>query len=199
MQSSYFCGVFKWRRKMSDPMLLAAMFSAVAAAAAAYTAWRGPQSAARLAEKLRRDAEAGADARRFRLNVFASLMQERAEIWSDDGVRALNSIDVAFSTSDSVREAWAELYQVLHTQPSHSDHDRNEKLRALLRAMAIDLGIADKLKADDFARIYFPNALAESRAVRRLEQQAALARLTGTSAAAGTSEDGAPGWPPKPE
>ena len=131
------------------------------------------------------------------MNVFASLMQERAEIWSDEGVRALNSIDVAFSTSDAVREAWAELFQLLN-QSSHSEHDRSEKLRALLRAMALDLGVSDRLKADDFARVYFPTAVAESRMVRKLEQQAALARLTGAPPAASATNGQAPGWPPKP-
>lgn len=166
----------------SDPSVLAASLSAVAAIAAAVATWRGPISAARMAETLRRNAEAAADSRRFKVNVFAQLMQERAEIYSADAVRALNSIDVAFSDAVSVREAWSELYQALNSQPIAPPHVLDERIRRLLREMAQSLGIGDKLRIDDFGRVYYPNALVEERRVRDLERSAALARLSSQSA-----------------
>ncbi|WP_394804782.1 DUF6680 family protein [Sphingomonas agrestis] len=183
-----------------DPPVLAATLSAVAAIAAAIATWRGPLSAARMAESLRRGSEAAADSRRFRLNVFASLMQERAEIYSPDAVRALNSIDVAFSDSIAVREAWSELYQSLTSQPSGPSHVIDERLRKLLKEMAADLGIADKLRLDDLGRVYFPNVMAEERKVRDLERGAALARLsTQTSPQSNVADPTAALFPPKPE
>ncbi|WP_425326454.1 DUF6680 family protein [Sphingomonas oligophenolica] len=139
------------------------------------------------------------EARRIKLNVFAAIMQERAEISAEDSVRALNLIDLAYSDSLSVREAWAELYQALNTAPL-LNHVVDERLRRLLREMASDLGLTPKLRQDDFGRVYFPTALAEDRNVRRLERSAALARLTAsTSPASGEGiETGQDKWPPKP-
>lgn len=82
-----------------EPVVVAAFLSAVAAAASAVAAWRGPISAAKMAESLRSVSELANDQRRFKLNIFASLMQERAELYSNEGVRALNSIDIAFYNS----------------------------------------------------------------------------------------------------
>lgn len=183
-----------------DMQLLATLLSAVAAIAAAIATWRAPISAARMAESLRRSAEENADSRRFRLNVFAALMQERAEIYSLDSVRSLNSIDIAFSSDNKVRESWSELYQVLNNSDTAKDsHVVDEKLRKLLKAMAENLGLADNLRLDDFARIYFPNALADERKVRSLERGEALARLSlGKSELAASSETGDGLFPPKP-
>ena len=38
-------------------------------------------------------------------------------------------------------------------------HVLEERLRKLLAAMAIDIGLGDKLKTDDFGRVYNPNAI----------------------------------------
>lgn len=184
-----------------DGSTVAAFLSAVAAIAAAVAAWRGPITAAQVAERLRRKSELQQDVRRFRMNVFAAVMQERAEIFSPEAVRALNSIDVAFSTCTKVREAWAELYQVLNIRPAKDEHVYQEKTRNLLRAMAEEMGIATQLGPDDFARVYFPEVMAQERAVQRLERDAALARLTSqTSPASNTAQQQVlASWPPKPE
>lgn len=179
---------------------VAALLSAVAAIAAAIATWRGPLAAAKMAESLRRNAEAAADRRRFRLNVFAQLMQERSEIYSAEAVRALNSIDVAFSDSTSVREAWSELFQAFNSRPASPPHVLDERLRKLLREMANDLGIGDSLRLDDFGRVYYPNALLEERKVKDLERSAALTRLNAQIApAANTADSTAALFPPKPE
>lgn len=184
----------------ADPSVVAASLSAIAAIAAAIATWRGPISAAKMAETLRRNAEAAADSRRFKLNIFAQLMQERSEIYTADAVRAFNSIDVAFSDADSVREAWSELYQSLNSQPLAPAHVIDERLRKLLREMANSLGIGDKLRIDDFGRVYLPNALLEERRVKELERSATLARLSPQiSPAANTGDATSDMFPPKPE
>ena len=182
-----------------DPIVIATSLSAVAALAAAYSAWKGPIGAARMAEELRRTSEARLETKRFKLNVFATIMQERGDITSLDAVRALNSIDVAFSDSEPVRTAWAELFRVLNVRPM-VEHQLDDRLRALLREMAADLGIADKMRPDDLSRAYFPEVIAKERVVQRLEREAALARLTSATSPASNSAQQAidARWPPKP-
>jgi hypothetical protein len=186
----------------TDPAVIAAALSAVAAGAAAIATWRAPLSAAKMAEELRRAGEAAHDLRRWKLNIFATIMQERAAVYSEESVRALNSIDVAFALSTNVREAWAELFQafnVANTPP----HVVDERIRKLLREMAIDLGLTDKLRMDDFSRVYYPNAIQQQRQVQELQRREALARLTGQAQPA-TNTTAMPNailsrWPPPPE
>jgi hypothetical protein len=183
-----------------DPSVLAASASAIAAIAAAVATWRGPLAAARMAETLRQKSADAHETKRVKHNILGTLMQERAEISTEDAVRALNLIDLAFFDSLEVRESWAELHLTLCASP-YLGHVVEERLRKLLRSMADDLGFSNKLRQDDFGRIYFPNAILEERNVRHLERTAALARLKGTSApAANVAEvnDQSAKWPPKP-
>lgn len=154
--------------------LTAAVMSAIAAIAAAVATWRGPLAAAKLAERLRSESEAHTDARRFKLNVFATLMQERAEIYSADAVRAFNSLDIAFAESSPVREAWAELYQALSNHPLPPGHVTDERLRKLLREIATDLNLSNLMRMDDLGRVYFPSALQKERQVQQLQRDASL-------------------------
>lgn len=141
---------------MTDPYTLAAAaFSAVATALAAFATWYAPRAAAKLAEVLRRDAERSQERQRNKLFVFATLMQERSAIYSEAGVRALNTIDVVFHDSRAVREAWAELFLTFSLNPI-PNHVLEERLRRLLASMASDIGLGDNLKTDDFGRILQP-------------------------------------------
>ena len=184
---------------MSDwlnPSTIAAFLSAVAAMFAAIATWRGPMSAAKLSESLRQASDEEAERRRFRLNVFATIMQERAQIYTMDGVRALNSIDVAFSDASTVREAWAELYQALNSDPV-PEHVVDERIRKLLREMSAELGISERLRLDDFGRIYYPKALSEAHTLQHLERVTALSRLQSASSPAANTTSPDP-WPPQP-
>jgi hypothetical protein len=168
-------------------MAILALFTA---GCAAYATWRAPLSAAELAENLRQASQKNDDQRRMKMHVFATVMQERAAIYSLDGVRALNLIDVVFHDCRPVREAWAELHQSYDTtRGAVPPHAQEERLRRLLIAMATDLGLGDQLRNDDFARTYFPNALLEEETVRRLQRKAALAQLSGQPATANTSPE----------
>lgn len=170
---------------------LSATFSAIAA-------WRMPVSAARLAERMRTENERKSQERQFKLNVFAEIMQGRAEIYSEYSVRALNSIDIAFHKSDPVREAWAELYQALNTKGT-PEHVIDERLRKLLREMAQEIGLAESLRLDDFGRIYFPTALAEDSHIRAMQRKDSLERLLGQRKEEADTQQINDKWPPKPE
>ena len=172
--------------------------SAVATALAAYASWRGPRAAAEMAEKLRRDAEADNERKRQKFWVFATLMQERSAIYTENAVRALNIIDAVFHDVRLVREAWAELYLKLNS-PNMQTSGCADELRKLLTAMASEIGLANEFGHADAARTYIPNALAQERMVRDLERQQALARLQGSSPTANTTPQVVALFPPKPE
>ncbi|HXT09833.1 MAG TPA: DUF6680 family protein [Roseiarcus sp.] len=179
--------------------LAAAFFSALATAFAAFATWYAPRAAAKLAESLRRDAEKSQERQRNKLHVFASLMQERSAIYSEAGVRALNIIDVVFHDSRPVREAWAELFLAFSLKPL-PDHVLEERLRKLLAAMAEDIGLGDKLRTDDFGRVYSPTAITQDRFIRDMQRQQAIAALSKEqSPATNSAESSTSLWPPKPE
>ena len=156
-------------------------------------------AAAKLAETLRRDAERSSERQRQKLYGFSMLMQERAQIHSDSGVRALNLIDVVFSESPDVRDAWAELFAAFHLKPL-PPHVVSERLLRLLGAIAKDLGLADDLRSDDLSRVYFPVVQEQEQFIRNMQRQQALTRLLGENAA-GASDATGPNalWPPKPD
>src|SRR5580698_8236788 len=110
--------------------LWAAIFSAISTAFAAFATWKAPIVAAKLAEGLRRNAERDSERQRQKLYIFSTLLQERAEPHSDNGVRAQNLIDVAFYDSRDVRDAWAELFAAYQMQPfvPHVANERESQL-----------------------------------------------------------------------
>lgn len=162
---------------LDNPATLAAFLSFIATLLAAIATWRGPRSAALLAEKIRHEKEASAEIRRMRMHVFSTLMQERATIASVDSVRMLNSIDFVFNDVQTVREAWAELYILFQTDGPPHPQLKEEKLRTLLKTMASSLGMSGNLKVNDLGRIYYPNALAIEDEIRRLKQEQALSSM----------------------
>lgn len=178
-----------------NPATVAAILSFFATAFAAWATWKGPQSAAILAETMRLNSEKDHERRRMKLNVFATLMQERATIYSVESVRMLNSIDFVFSESPTVREAWADLYTIF--QGDIHPQLREDKVRVLLREMAADLGLSSTLKVDDLGRIYYPNALAQEAELRRLQQEQALLQIRSANGPV-ASQEIAKKFPPKP-
>jgi len=179
--------------------LLAAVFSAIATALAAFATWRAPTTAAKLAESLRRDAERQDERQRRKLSVFATLMQERAQIHSENDVRALNLIDVVFNESREVREAWSELFLAFQMKPL-LQHVVDERLRKLLSVIAKDIGLADQLRNDDLGRVYFPIVLAQEQFIKDMQRQQILANLQGQNAAgASPAVLQNTEWPPKPD
>lgn len=184
---------------MTDAIALAAaIFSAIATAFAAYATWNAPRAAAELAESLRRDAERHNERHKLKLQVFSTLMQERAQIHSDEGVRALNLIDVVFNDAREVREAWAELFLAFYMKPL-VQHVIDERLRKLLGAMAKDIGLGDQLRTDDLGRVYYPVVQAQEQFIKDMQRQKILTSLQ-AQGAAGASAAALPTspWPPKP-
>lgn len=132
----------------------AAAASAVAACAAAWTAFEGPKHAAKLAENLRQENEAASEQRKLRMQVFSILMQERGTLTSRESLRALNLAVVASSRSQEVRTAIATFYRAASNREPGAVHAQNESYIAILNAMAADLGLASEITADDINRVF---------------------------------------------
>ena len=129
---------------------------------AIYATWRAPIAAAQLAEQLRRAADRDQERQRHKLHLFATLMQERAALYTENGVRARNLIDVVFSDAREVRDAWAEFFHSLDPVQKVPLHAQMEKLRAILATMARNIGLADDLRVEDLTRVYLPAVLAQA-------------------------------------
>jgi len=157
--------------------LITAFLSMVATALAALATYRAPILAAQVADRLRAASERDNDRRRLRMLVFFTLMQERATLASAQSVQMLNSIDSVFHDCGPVREAWADLYHALARLTGFPSSAVEDKHRELLRQMAINLGLSDALKRDDFSRTYYPTALAEESYLQNLRRAAEKKRL----------------------
>jgi hypothetical protein len=185
------------------PEVVAAFLSALAALAAAYTAFKGPENAARMAEKIRRENEEVAERRSLKMKVFSTLMEERAEYHSSSGVRALNLVDIAFVENQRVRDAWAELFLNLNGNRRTPQHELDRLFRMLLVEIARDLNLGDGLRLADLERIYHPVALRDANHLAFLERQSRLKQLTSAmeSPSANSIQDFNAGdilYPPKP-
>lgn len=180
-----------------DTSAVAAFLSFLAAAAAAAAAFRMPYSAAKFAEQLRRDGDVASEKYRHKVHVFATLLQERAAVYSQNGVGALNMVAFVFNDCVAVREAWAELFQAFSLK-SIPEHVLEERLRKLLVTMAEDLKLSDRLRTDDIARVYHPTAIAQDHIIKDLQRRNLLNALQRESSpASNVQADNL--FPPKPE
>jgi hypothetical protein len=177
---------------------IAAFLSFLATVAAVIATWRGPRSAAELAERMREKSERDGEDRRMKIQVFSTLLQERATIHSPESVRMLNSIDFVFSKSPKVRDAWADLYSIFQTDVGPHPQLRDEKIRVLLKEMAADLGLSDTLKVDDLGRTYYPNAIAREHELHDLQREQALSRMRAMGQQPDTTPDFWKKFPEKP-
>jgi len=186
---------------MPDWSVVAAAFSAIATGFAAFAAWKSPIEAAKLAEGLRRTAELANRRHDGKMQLFATLMQERAAIYSAEGVRALNLIDVVFADAHLVRNAWAELLASFEPAARMPVQTQQERLRNLLAAIASDIGLMAEINAADLARVYYPAALSEEQAIRDAQRQAGIRQIRQAALGPGANTGYAPGdlWPPRPE
>lgn len=178
---------------------LTAFMSMIATAFAAFATWKGPTAAARIAETLRQKNDRDNEKLRMKLNVFATIMQERATIYSLDSVRMLNSIDFVFDDSPIVRESWAELYHLLNSANGNVHPQlRDEKLKNLLKSMADNCGLSGSLDSDDLGRVYYPNYIAAGHEIEELRQRQQLEKLRSQTRPTETAEEFSKRFPPPP-
>ncbi len=110
---------------------------------------------------------------RQRFAIFQTLMQWRSATFTEQPVRALNSIDTVFYDVKPVRDAWADLFSAYcdgRLQTPEGARICQDKLTALLQAMALHLGYERSFTKADLVRVYNPEALAKQLTIL-LEQQ----------------------------
>ena len=106
---------------------------------------------------------------------------------------------MVFSDAREVRDAWAEFFHSLDPVQKVPLHAQMEKLRALLAAMARNIGLADDLRVEDLTRVYLPAVLAQERFIKDVERQQAVIRLQGeTQPQANTAPPQITPWPSAP-
>jgi hypothetical protein len=160
---------------------IAASLSAIATGLAAYATWRVPFRAAEYAENRRNVIDTNNEKMRLKRLIFFTLMQERAAIYSNESVKALNSIDIIFHDDQNVRDAWAELYASLHPENGIPEHTKSDKIKTLLKEIASVIGLSNTLRNDDFLRIYYPRVMADEENLRHLQRKSVINQLISQS------------------
>lgn len=152
---------------------LASTWQIVAAAAAVWAVvatFAAPVIGARLTANWQERQER----KRLKLWVFGTLMQDRAVQITPEAVRAYNLIDALFHDARDVRDKWGDYYNSLGDDRLNSAEGgriREDKRNALLRAVAMELGLGRDFTSEDFSRVYLPQGVAEQYDLARLQQQ----------------------------
>ncbi len=108
------------------------------------------------------------DRRALKHWIFVTLMGGRHTPLSDQTIRALNLIDVAFHDDPGVRRLWREYFDMLNNEGLSNPagvQTRQRKNLELITAMGGTLGYGADISHLDVDRVYYPVALADQ--VRR--------------------------------
>ena len=96
--------------------------------------------------------------RKDKMQIFQCLMTRRATGWAGiEAVNALNSIDIIFADSSSVRGQWKILLE--KSRPDITAQDYYLEQCKLLELMANDLGYKDKITWENIQKPYYPQGL----------------------------------------
>jgi hypothetical protein len=155
---------------------IAAVATFLAACCAVWATFRAPKLAAEFAERLRAQSQTADEQRRYKLWIFTTLMQNRARIGSAEAVSALNAIDVIFSESTEVREAWRHFKAATAEQPSSSEKII-ERYLSIVHAMARDMSLSGKITVSDIDSPYYPTLLGQMEEAAYWEAQDKLQRF----------------------
>lgn len=150
--------------------LILSGLTAIATVAAAAAAIFGPRMAAKYALQLQ-EAKEVSD-RKF--TVFLILMTHRKSFGQPLAAQHLNAIDVLWRGNRVVKDRWAELHESLKSENAFTVTQQEERLRRLLQEMAVDLKLGDGFTADDYARVYYSNALGWQEQAEALRNRAVL-------------------------
>jgi hypothetical protein len=113
--------------------------------------------------------------------LFVTLMGERKHLaFSQDMVKALNTIDVVFSNNPVVVDLWHRYYALLSQAPGQ---ERDHTWLELLTAMATDLGYP-RLRQTDLDKFYVPQGHADQLEFQRQIQGELLRVLKATQSIA---------------
>lgn len=101
----------------------------------------------------------------LRMRIFGTLMAIRHSPIIDEGVRALNMIDVVFSKNQKIRKLWHEYFDMLCNQGLMNEQGlsmRQKKNLELITEMAKEVGYGDEITHLDVDRVYYPEGLGKA-------------------------------------
>ena len=104
------------------------------------------------------------DKRATKLWIFTALMATRHSPITDENVRALNMIDVAFHDRPRVRQLWHEYFEMLSNEGLSNSvgfGQRQKKNLELITEMAKAVGYGKAITHLDVDRVYYPVGLGE--------------------------------------
>ena len=112
--------------------------------------------------------------RNDKLQIFKTLMTSRLYGWTAESVHCLNLIDVVFSDSKKVREAWKELYDKYCVEnPSETELKKIQNAQyKLLEAMATSLGYKNKVTWETIQNPYIPDGMVKQISTHNQSQKA---------------------------
>jgi len=118
-----------------------------------------------------------------KLKVFETTMSYRYRFFSEESVKALNSIDVIFHDNDSVRKAWRSFIDETEKTPSNGV-SIDDKYIKVLEEMAKAVGYKN-IKWDDLKKHYYPTGLSDQirddEMLKKVQIDSALKSLSETN------------------
>jgi len=121
--------------------------------------------------------------RNQRLSILSTIIANRHTPTSQDAVKAMNLIDIAFYKDAKVRTLWKEYFGMLSNEGLDNEmgwKQRREKNLELIHAMAKNLGYGEAINHLDVDRIYYPQGLVSQEATGRELATELLRVLKGT-------------------
>lgn len=114
--------------------------------------------------------------RKDKLEIFKILMATRKG-WTIESVKALNIIEIVFSSDEQVLECWRDYYDKIWIQnPSNSDYQKIEIAKGkMLEAMANSLGYKNSVTWETIQNPYVPQGIQQDAEIERQLKQAQLA------------------------
>lgn len=122
-----------------------------------------------------------AEKRKDRMEIFKALMVSRAFGWTDESVRALNTIEIVFSDNKAVCQQWKVYYDKLCIEkPTETDLKKIKIERdKLIEIIAKSLGYKNKITWETIQNPYIPQGMIDS-IERQQKQQSSQLEITET-------------------
>ncbi|HJV43172.1 DUF6680 family protein [Caulobacter sp.] len=134
---------------------IAGIATFAAACVAVWASFRAPKLAAEFAEKLRRDAFASERARLMQIDLLFELMKHRNRYTYSDIYPSLNLIDLVFSESPPIRQAWHQFFLSVTDQGAVNSL-RQERYNKIIEEIVRYLGLGDQINSLNVQMAYVP-------------------------------------------
>lgn len=97
-----------------------------------------------------------------KMKILIDLMTSRIYGWTPQSVNSMNIIDIIFSDSKNVKEAWHKFFDLckINNPSEHQLKDIDASRCKLIEEIAVNLGYKDKLTWNEIQSFYLPQGMA---------------------------------------